>query len=174
MVETSGHKSTGDTDLVTLHFSVSRRSLGTLISQFGQRLEETVPHAVSKELAAWKSAADRPVASVSNPKTATSGVALTDQERFKAAELRTALLLGKIPDEAGLLIDTKAAARLLNMSARTLYRLHQLEAIPAPVRIGGKIVRFRVAELLAWIEADCPPRKHWHYSPESPSSRKRR
>jgi predicted DNA-binding transcriptional regulator AlpA len=118
-------------------------------------------------MASVKAGGDLVPGAATSPKALTPGVSLDAQERLKAADLRTALLMGKIPEDAGLLIDTKMAARLLNVSARTLYRLHQLGATPDPVRIGGKIIRFRLAELLAWIEADCPPKKHWSYSPDS-------
>lgn len=104
----------------------------------------------------------------------TAGVELPDQERLMAGDLRTALLLGKLPEDAGLLIDRKTAARLLNVSSRTLYRLHSVGATPDPLRIGGKIIRFRLAELLAWIEADCPPKKHWTYSQGNPATKRRK
>jgi predicted DNA-binding transcriptional regulator AlpA len=89
---------------------------------------------------------------------ATKGVQLTDAERLKARDLRTALLLGKVPDKAGLLIDTKVTSQLLNVSPRTLSRLDQLGAIPQPVRVGQNMIRWRLAEILAWIDAGCPPR----------------
>lgn len=162
-----------DADLLTMHVSANRSSIRTLLAQLTGRIEEAVAQAIAKEIDAVKTGGDL-VAAAASPKASTPGVLLDDQERLKAADLRTALLMGKIPQDAGLLIDTKMAARLLNVSARTLYRLHQLGATPDPVRIGGKIIRFRLAELLAWIEADCPPKKHWSYSPDSTQTKRRK
>lgn len=53
---------------------------------------------------------------------------------------RTPLM--KVPD----------AARYLNMSPRQLYRLMAERRIPF-VRAGGRAVRFRPAELDAWLDA---------------------
>jgi hypothetical protein len=65
----------------------------------------------------------------------TRGVEITADNKLKAADLRTALLLGKLPDDAGLLIDTKTTAKLLNISPRTLYRLDQEQAMPDAWRL---------------------------------------
>ena len=127
-------------------------------------MEELVPLKANCSQQAPLAAAD------TTPK---AGVSLSDQERLKAPDLRTALLIGKVPEDAGLLIDVKTTAKLLNVSSRTLYRLHDLGMTPSPVRL-GRLVRFRLAELLAWIEADCPPKKHWSYSPDSPHTKRRR
>lgn len=101
------------------------------------------------------------------------GVDLSNAERLKATDLRTALLLGKVPDIAGLLIDTKTTAKLLNISSSTLSRLNDLQAIPASVRIGGTIIRWRLAEILAWMDAGCPLLRNWKY-PEETDRPKRR
>lgn len=98
-------------------------------------------------------------------------VEVSKDERRKAGELRVALLLGKVPESAGLLIDAKVTADLLNISSRTLYRLEDLQAIPQPVRL-GKLIRWRLAELLAWIDAGCPQRRAWVYP--SVETKKRR
>ena len=90
-------------------------------------------------------------------------VDLPDAAKAKAGDLRIDLLLGKIPEATGILIDTATTAKLLGISSRTLYRLNDEKATPEPVRIGGKIIRWRLAELLEWIEAGCPPRKFWNY-----------
>jgi len=98
-------------------------------------------------------------------------IEVSENERMKASELRVALLLGKVPETAGLLIDAKVTADLLNISSRTLYRLDDLQAIPEPVRL-GKLIRWRLAELLAWIDAGCPQRRAWVYP--SVETKKRR
>jgi hypothetical protein len=47
------------------------------------------------------------------------GVELSPAELVKARDLRMALLLGKLPDDAGLLIDLITMAKLLDISRRT-------------------------------------------------------
>jgi len=55
------------------------------------------------------------------------------------------------------LLTTKEAARLCGCGERSLWRWTRSGRAPAPVRIGGSAaVRYRRAELLAWIEAGCP------------------
>lgn len=163
-----------DSALMTLRFSANRRSINALVTQISQRLEEAVSEAVVQKLASFKPNESQQAAPTTGTNMSKHGVQVSDHERLKATDLRTALLLGKVPEDAGLLIDTKTTAQLLNFSPRTLTRLHQLGAVPDPVRIGGKIIRWRLGVLLAWIEADCPPTKYWSYSPDSrhPKSRK--
>lgn len=88
------------------------------------------------------------------------GTELKSTDKLKAADLRIALLLGKIPEDAGLLIDAKTFARLLSISSRTLSRLIDLKAVPQPVHL-GRLTRWRLSEVLEWIEADCPSQKSW-------------
>lgn len=101
----------------------------------------------------------------------TTGVEVSPADKFNAADFRTALLLGKLPDDAGLLIDTKSTAMLLNISPRMLYRLHQVQAVPEPVRL-GRLVRWRLAEIIEWVDSDCPPRRSWRYCGRRSSSKK--
>lgn len=102
------------------------------------------------------------------------GLNLSAAERLKAADLRIALLLGKVPDTAGLMIGGKTTAKLLNVSVATLYRLQAEEAIPQPVRIGKGTVRWRLAEIIAWIDQGCPPRRDWTYPEDSERTKRRR
>jgi len=53
------------------------------------------------------------------------------------------------------LLTTKQAAELLSCGERTLWRWSRCGIAPAPVKIGGT-VRFKRADLLAWIRAGCP------------------
>ena len=53
------------------------------------------------------------------------------------------------------LLTTAQAARLLGIGERTLWRHSRSGTAPAPVTIGGT-VRYRRAELAAWIGAGCP------------------
>ena len=58
-----------------------------------------------------------------------------------------------------LLTDEQAAA-LCNISRSTLWRLCSEDKIPPPVRIGGS-TRWRLQDLIEWIEMGCPPRDRW-------------
>jgi len=59
-----------------------------------------------------------------------------------------------------LLIDATGLAKLLGLSLRTVRRLDCSGKLPRPVRIGGA-VRWRVEEVTAWLDADCPGREQW-------------
>jgi excisionase family DNA binding protein len=63
------------------------------------------------------------------------------------------------PDEP-LLLNAREVARLLTVSARTVWKLAATERLPAPVRI-GRCVRWRAEELRAWVDAGCPSRDMW-------------
>ncbi len=54
-----------------------------------------------------------------------------------------------------LLLTAREAAALCSVGVSTLYRLAAARKVPRPVRIGGA-VRWRRAELLAWLDAGCP------------------
>lgn len=60
------------------------------------------------------------------------------------------------PSVSAELLDVKAVASLLGgCSVRHVYRLADAGRMPRPVRLGA-LVRWRRAELVAWIEAGCP------------------
>jgi excisionase family DNA binding protein len=104
--------------------------------------------------------------------SAVTGVDLKPADQLKAADLRVALLTGKIPD-TGLLIDTPTVARLLNVSRRHVCRLLDEKALPAPVRL-GRLLRWRLSDILEWIEADCPPQSVWVQMRQASSRKKRK
>jgi excisionase family DNA binding protein len=54
------------------------------------------------------------------------------------------------------LLTTPEAARLLNIGTRTLWRWSHSGRAPKPVTLSGRCVRFKRAELLAWVAAGCP------------------
>jgi excisionase family DNA binding protein len=54
------------------------------------------------------------------------------------------------------LLDVRAVARLLDCSWRHVYRLADAGKMPGPVRL-GTAVRWRRSDLVAWIDAGCPP-----------------
>lgn len=61
----------------------------------------------------------------------------------------------KPPQDQGLLIDVKQAAKLLEVSERTLWRMYTSGEMPPPIRI-GRAVRWSRKALEAWIESGCP------------------
>lgn len=59
------------------------------------------------------------------------------------------------PDDQGLLIDSRQAAKLLNVSPRTLWRMQNDGEMPQPIRI-GRAVRWSLKALKKWVDAGCP------------------
>ena len=60
-----------------------------------------------------------------------------------------------------LTVDSDGAARLVGISPSHLYALKRTGRFgPAPVRL-GRCCRYRVAELIEWVNAGCPPRAKW-------------
>lgn len=54
------------------------------------------------------------------------------------------------------LLTANEVAALLKIDRRTLFRKRAAGAIPPPVRIGGRVVRWPAGVLLRWIEQGCP------------------
>lgn len=131
-----------------------------LVQRLADVLEKEVTRAIEKFT---KDFTSKPVPATDNSGAVTTGVQLTRLDQASARELRAAYLLGKLPDDGALLIDTKAVSRFLNVSARTVSRLSDTRAMPAPIRLGNK-VKWRLREIIEWVEADCPPQKFWQYS----------
>ena len=48
-------------------------------------------------------------------------------------------------------------ARLLKVSTRTIWTWHSAGRLPSPVKV-GRIVRWRAADVDAWLAAGCPRR----------------
>jgi predicted DNA-binding transcriptional regulator AlpA len=61
---------------------------------------------------------------------------------------------------APLLVPARAAARIAGISPATWSRLRASDKVPAPVRLGGRVL-WRVEELRAWIAAGCPDGQKW-------------
>ena len=77
--------------------------------------------------------------------------------RLKASQ--NALLSGQEPPtDRGLLLDTRETARLLKVSARTVFTMEAEKRMPNAIRI-GKAVRWSYDELKAWIGRGCPPQE---------------
>jgi excisionase family DNA binding protein len=159
-----------------VQISVDNPAIAAIAERLSQAVEKSVQTELGKLAAAIRTTASEepvPVPARSKPPVITpEGVDLHDEERAKVADLRTALLLGKVPENAGILIDSKTTAKLLNVSHRTLYRLLDEGAMPGPVKIGGNMKRWRLAEILEWVDSDCPPQKFWSYPTESGKRKK--
>ena len=63
----------------------------------------------------------------------------------------------KPPEDKGLLIDNREAAKLLKVSERTLWRMWNEGKMPQPIHV-GRAVRWSYEELKAWVDAGCPTR----------------
>jgi excisionase family DNA binding protein len=64
----------------------------------------------------------------------------------------------KPPEDHGLLIDTKEAAKLLKVSAGTIFTMNKNGEMPPAIRI-GRAVRWSLDTLNKWVEAGCPPER---------------
>ena len=64
------------------------------------------------------------------------------------------------------LLTAQDVAEMLDIGRSTLYRLKSSGKVPRPVKIGGS-VRWRRAEIKAWIEAGCPPLSRWNWEGRS-------
>lgn len=157
---------------VPLNFAIDPASMERFFDLLREALEPMIAKAVSQVRSATgppQQAAEPPPPSSS----ATKGVALKPTDQVKAADIRVGLLMGKIPEGSGLLVDSRTFANLLSISTATFYRLQAEKAIPAPVQL-GHLKKWRLAEVLEWIEADCPPQRVWaHKRQESSRNRGR-
>lgn len=158
--------------LLNVQISVDNPAVAAMADRLCHAVEKTVHVELGRLAMAIRATApppEPPKPAVGTPQ----GVELADDQRLRATDLRMALLLGKIPKESGILIDSKATAKLLNISYRTLFRLLDEKAMPEPVTLGSNIKKWRLAEILEWVDNDCPPQKHWTY-PGSDANRKGR
>jgi predicted DNA-binding transcriptional regulator AlpA len=64
------------------------------------------------------------------------------------------------PSDAALLVDVHGLGRLLACSARHCEDLAREGALPEPVKL-GRLSRWRVSEIRAWVEAGCLNRAIW-------------
>jgi predicted DNA-binding transcriptional regulator AlpA len=59
-----------------------------------------------------------------------------------------------------LVVDARRLAKLLCAGIRTVRTWDAAGKLPAPIRIGGRVV-WRVAEIRAWLGAGAPDRETW-------------
>ena len=50
------------------------------------------------------------------------------------------------------LLDARELARRMSISVRTLWRLSGEGKLPQPIRLGGRIVRWRAADIEGYLE----------------------
>jgi prophage regulatory protein len=60
-----------------------------------------------------------------------------------------------------LAVDARGLARLLSSGKRTVSTWNAAGKIPAPVKIGGRVV-WVVSEIRAWLAAGAPDRETWN------------
>lgn len=60
-----------------------------------------------------------------------------------------------------ILVDARRAAALLGVGLRTLRSMDAAGKLPSPVRLSPGCVRWRLAELRSWTDANCPDRESW-------------
>jgi predicted DNA-binding transcriptional regulator AlpA len=150
---------------VVLNVTIDVGSLAPLVELLRRTVEPVIAEAVS---------GTRPAATPAQPPaTVVGGTKLNSGDRLTGVDLRLAILTGKIPEDTGLLIDRSTLALLLGVSSRTLDRFSCQGSIPSPVRI-GRGNKWRLAEILEWIEADCPPQKVWAQKKQNPVEKKGR
>lgn len=157
---------------LNLNLGIDPTSLKKLFDVFREVIETAVIDAMPKAQRPPEAKAASP-ATEPPPSPKSTGLDLSAEDRAKAADLRVALLMGKIPEDTGLLIDTKTLARLLDVSSRTIARLEAEEAMPASIQLGN-LKKWRLGEILEWIEADCPPLRIWVNKRQGASKRKGR
>jgi len=64
-----------------------------------------------------------------------------------------------------ILLDATQASKLLGVSRATFWTYHSAGKVPLPIRLSPRVVKWRRAELEAWVQAGCPRRAMWHYPP---------
>lgn len=59
------------------------------------------------------------------------------------------------PVDAEQLLDVTECAQWLKVSCKTIRRWSEQGHFPQPVRLGDKLVRWKVSALRAWVDDDC-------------------
>lgn len=77
----------------------------------------------------------------------------------------TAAAIGADVPDGSMLLSAEDLAGELRVSVRSIRRMDATGELPAPIRLSSRAVRWRRAELRAWIEAGCPPRDEWTWRP---------
>lgn len=81
------------------------------------------------------------------------------EARLRASE--HALLGGqKLPEDKGLLMSNREAAKMLKISEKTIWNMYMSGRMPKPIRIGQRVL-WGYEELRAWVNAGCPHAEDW-------------
>lgn len=67
-----------------------------------------------------------------------------------------------------LLLSATEAGAMLGISRSNFYKLKSEAKVPAPIRLGKRVL-WRRKELEAWVAAGCPPRHEWDKMPQMTS-----
>jgi len=149
--------------------SVGAMSPEKLVELFRSVVEEAIQK-IDSRAALSSNTSDQPNQGVPFSKT---GLDLKTSEKLKAADLRIAFLMGRLPENSGLLIDTAELATLLSVSRAMVCRLQATGSLPKPIKL-GRLTKWRAAEIVEWIEADCPNESMWNAIRQSASRRGKR
>ena len=147
---------------------LDRDGLTTLAEVIQQAIEKGIaPHreAVVKALGDRPSEPPRPVTALvekplsesSNPRAGN----LPQSKRMPEESSEHAQFGGRTPpDDVGVLVNTRQAAKMLSLGERTIWRLSRSGIMPKPMKIGNA-VRWKYEDLKAWIDAGCPRDERW-------------
>lgn len=140
-----------------------------MLDGFFEHLDERIGIAVREAVASAMSEVKLPTASVQAGGGAArverdDGVELAADERKAARGARQTLESKLGLDDGQGMIDTKSFARFLAVSPRALYSLMAEGALPKPVSLAGRIRRWSIEEVLAWVMEGCPREEHWKRS----------
>jgi len=80
---------------------------------------------------------------------------MSDMQKSEVSSQKSAV--EQIP---ALTVNAKQASAMLNVSVRQLWRLNSTGGLPRPIRL-GHCVRWRRAELEAFVQAGAPTREKW-------------
>jgi|SRR6185369_15674860 len=155
---------------LSLNISLDPASVRTLLDAIRTTVESAMATAFSNIQPSTPGIPPSPIVEAS-PQTKPVSVDLDKADRLKAADVRVALLMGKIPEEAGLLVDVRTLAKLMNISDRTLWRLQDEGAMPKALHLGS-LRKWRLAEIVEWIDAGCPPMRAWTYKRQESTPRR--
>ena len=62
-----------------------------------------------------------------------------------------------LPPVPSVLIDAAELARMLSVSKQTVVRMTESGRLPEPLRLSAKTIRWRRADIEAWIAGGCQP-----------------
>jgi predicted DNA-binding transcriptional regulator AlpA len=140
-----------------LNFIIESSAVDALFARLRSEVEEVVCAQLAKvESSRRAEPRVHPAASRTNPPS----TEILPEARARAANVLNGTPAEEVQAEDGL-IDMKTVARLMKVAQRTAYRFLSMGAMPKPLRLSGKVVRWRADEIRSWIENGCPPQDRW-------------